>query len=96
MSTLIAAFLATTLTAFAAADTPPTARPGPDASGESGRPAAIPMDQIGAVAGKQYQGDALRITATTNGARLRCGFHKLQGRLGPDGSPHSMQKALYV
>jgi hypothetical protein len=37
----------------------------------------IPMDQIGAVAGKQYSGDGLSIVATPDGARLRCVFQKL-------------------
>jgi hypothetical protein len=42
--------------------------------------APIPLDQLGAVAGRQYQGDALGITATADGAILRCGFQKLEGR----------------
>jgi hypothetical protein len=47
--------------------------------------AAIPLDQLGAVAGKQYQGDALGIAATPEGARLRCGFQKLEGRATSEG-----------
>jgi len=37
------------------------------------------MDQIGAVVGKQYQGDGLFVAATPEGARLRCVFQKLEG-----------------
>ena len=40
----------------------------------------IPFSEIGAKATADYQGDALGITATTDGARLRCGFQKLEGR----------------
>jgi hypothetical protein len=40
----------------------------------------IPMDQIGALAGKQYQGDGLSVVATPEGARLRCVFQKLEVR----------------
>ena len=45
----------------------------------------IPMDQIGAVAGKQYHGDGLSVTATPEGARLRCVFQKLEGQATPEG-----------
>ena len=45
----------------------------------------IPMDQLGAVAGKQYQGDGLSVTATPDGARLRCVFQKLEGQVTPQG-----------
>ena len=45
----------------------------------------IPMDQIGAVAGKQYQGDGLSVTATPEGARLRCVFQKLEGEATREG-----------
>ena len=41
--------------------------------------APIPMDQIGAVAGKQYQGDGLAVTPTAAGARLHCVFQRLNG-----------------
>jgi hypothetical protein len=47
--------------------------------------APIPMDQIGAVACKQYQGDGLSMTATAKGARLRCVFQKLEGEATPQG-----------
>jgi hypothetical protein len=47
--------------------------------------APIPMDQIGAVAGKQYQGDGLSVAATPEGARLRCVFQKLEGQATPEG-----------
>ncbi len=43
------------------------------------------MDQIGAVAGKQYQGDGLSVAATPEGARLRCVFQKLEGEATPEG-----------
>jgi len=39
----------------------------------------IPFDQIGAAAEKQYHGDGLSVSATEDGARLRCVFQKLEG-----------------
>ncbi len=47
--------------------------------------ALIPMDQLGAVAGKQYQGDGLSVAATPDGARLRCAFQRLEGEVTRDG-----------
>ena len=47
--------------------------------------APIPMDQLGAVAGKQYQGDGLSVAATPDGARLRCAFQRLEGEVTRDG-----------
>ena len=47
--------------------------------------AHIPFSEIGAKATADYQGDALGITATPDGARLRCGFQKLEGRATPKG-----------
>jgi len=55
--------------------TPPTAE-GPPAN----RAEAIAWSQLGARAGADYQGDALAVTATAEGARLKCGFQKLEGR----------------
>src|ERR1039458_578848 len=49
------------------------------------QPAAIPFSDIGARATANYQGDALGITATTDGAHLRCGFQKLEGHATPEG-----------
>jgi Immunoglobulin domain len=49
------------------------------------QPAAIPFSDIGARATANYQGDALGVTATTDGARLRCGFQKLEGHATPEG-----------
>ncbi len=49
------------------------------------RAAAIPMDQIGAVAQKQYSGDGLSVVATDNGALLRCVFQRMEGRATADG-----------
>ncbi len=49
------------------------------------QPAAIPFSDIGARATANYQGDALGITATADGARLRCGFQKLEGHATPEG-----------
>jgi hypothetical protein len=48
-------------------------------------PSAIPFSDLGARATATYQGDALGITATANGARLRCGFQKLEGHATPEG-----------
>jgi hypothetical protein len=47
--------------------------------------APIPFSEIGAKATADYQGDALGITATPDGARLRCGFQKLEGHATPEG-----------
>lgn len=47
--------------------------------------AAIPFAEIGAKATADYQGDALGISATADGARLRCGFQKLEGRVTLEG-----------
>ena len=49
------------------------------------QPPAIPFPEIGARATANYQGDAMGITATTDGARLRCGFQKLEGQATPEG-----------
>lgn len=40
-------------------------------------PSVIPLSEVGARATAEYQGDALGITATADGARLQCGFQKL-------------------
>ncbi len=45
----------------------------------------IPIDQIAEVAGKQYQGDGLAVTATPDGARLHCVFQRLEGRATSEG-----------
>ena len=45
----------------------------------------IPPDQLGAVAGKQYSGDGLAVTATNDGARLRCAFQRIDGQVTGDG-----------
>jgi hypothetical protein len=45
----------------------------------------IPSSGIGAKATADYQGDALGITATPDGARLRCGFQKLEGHATAEG-----------
>ena len=49
------------------------------------QPPAIPFSDIGARATANYQGDALGVTATADGARLRCGFQKLEGHATPEG-----------
>jgi len=45
----------------------------------------IPISQLSAVAGKQYQGDGLSVSAAPDGARLRCAFQRLEGRVTPEG-----------
>src|ERR1019366_9066376 len=55
------------------------------ARAETQPPAAIPVSDIGARATANYQGDALGVTATADGARLRCGFQKLEGQATPEG-----------
>ncbi len=49
------------------------------------QPSAIPFSVIGARATASYQGDALGVTATPDGARLRCSFQKLDGHVTPEG-----------
>jgi len=46
---------------------------------------AIPLDQLGAVATKQVEGEGLSVTASENGARLRCAFQRLGGQATPEG-----------
>jgi hypothetical protein len=46
---------------------------------------AIPWSQIGATAGADYQGDALAVIPTTEGARLRCEFQRLEGEATREG-----------
>ena len=60
---------------------------GPTAPARAGTPppTAIPFSDIGARATANYQGDALGVTATADGARLRCGFQKLEGHATPEG-----------
>src|SRR5207249_6154085 len=45
----------------------------------------IPMDRIGAVAGKQYSGDGLTVAAIPNSARLNCVFQRLEGEATREG-----------
>ncbi len=47
--------------------------------------ARIPFSAIGAKATADYQGNALRVAATPGGARLGCGFQKLEGRATAQG-----------
>lgn len=45
----------------------------------------IPLSVLGAEAAGQCQGDALTVTATADGTRLRCGFQQLEARATPEG-----------
>jgi hypothetical protein len=47
--------------------------------------AAIPFDQIGAVAGKGYSGEGLAVAPSRGGARLRCVFQRLTAKLTTEG-----------
>jgi hypothetical protein len=47
--------------------------------------APIPFSEIGAKATADYQGDAIGITSTSEGARLHTGFQKLAGNVTPLG-----------
>jgi hypothetical protein len=80
---LLLLFAASILTSAArtqlAACTPPAANPAANKS------QPIPLDQVGKVAGKQYQGDGLSVTATAEGARLRCVFQRLEGQVTSEG-----------
>ena len=49
------------------------------------QPPAIPFSGIGARATANYQGDALGVTTTSEGTRLRCGFQKLEGQATAEG-----------
>ncbi len=51
----------------------------------TGDSAPIPWNEVGAAAGKQYQGDGLAVTATKDGAQLRSVFQKFEGQATPDG-----------
>ena len=46
---------------------------------------AIPWSQLGAKAGANYQGDALAVFPTAEGARLRCAFQRLEGEATREG-----------
>ena len=46
---------------------------------------SIPLDQLGAAATKQVEGDGLSITASGGGAVLRCTFQRLEGQATPAG-----------
>src|SRR5688572_21079239 len=46
---------------------------------------AIPWSQLGAKAGADYQGDALAVIPTAEGARLRCVFQRLEGEATREG-----------
>lgn len=48
-------------------------------------PPSIPLEQLGTVAGKQYHGEGLALTATAQGARLRCDFQRLEGVVTSEG-----------
>lgn len=45
----------------------------------------IPLNQLGAEAQKQYSGDGISITPTTEGALLRAAFQKLEGQASRQG-----------
>ncbi len=47
--------------------------------------AAIPLEQVGAVASAQYTGDGLAVSATSQGAHLRCVFQKMEGEATREG-----------
>ena len=47
--------------------------------------APISFSQLGAKATADYHGEALGVTAIPDGARLRCGFQKLEGRVTAEG-----------
>ena len=79
---LFALVSASVATAAASQPNPPAkaaaAAPGPTAK-------TIPWDQIGAKAGAIYQGGGPRVTPTAQGARLHCGFQRLDGEATRDG-----------
>lgn len=56
-----------------------SAQPPPEASSALHQSEVIPIEQLGVVASKQYQGDGLSVTATSDGAQLCCAFQRLEG-----------------
>lgn len=48
-------------------------------------PSAIPWSEIGSRATATYQGDGLAVTATRNGAQLKCVFQRLEGEVTAEG-----------
>src|SRR5213593_1343307 len=48
-------------------------------------PASAGRSQIGAKAGTDYTGDGLAVVPTTDGARLRCVFQRLEGEATREG-----------
>ena len=54
-------------------------------AGAESKSTGIPLSEIGARATADYQGEALEVVATAEGARLRCGFQKLEGRATAEG-----------
>ena len=62
-------------------------RPQPTATAvPSAAPAqVIPWSSLGAKAGEQYQGEALSVTPTAEGAQLHCGFQKMEGSATREG-----------
>ena len=46
---------------------------------------AIPWSDLGAKAGADYQGDALAVIPSAEGARLRCAFQRLEGEATREG-----------
>ena len=46
---------------------------------------AIPFDQLGVEAGKQYSGEGIGVTPTATGARLRASFQDLEAEATPEG-----------
>lgn len=68
----------------------PAAAPFPETQADAGQPAAnrsepIPIDQLGAAVGKQYQGDGVSVIATSEGARLQCIFQRVAGDVTREG-----------
>ena len=45
----------------------------------------IPWSELGAKAGTDYKGDGLAVISSTQGARLRCAFQRLEGEVTPEG-----------
>jgi hypothetical protein len=65
--------------AVATMDVGEAAPTNPTRSDTAGQPQPIAWNKLGAKATAQYSGDGLAVSATANGARLRCAFQKLEG-----------------
>ncbi len=75
----------TTITGTVTSNHGEAAPTNPTRSDTAGQPQPITWNELGAKATAQYSGDGLAVSATANGARVRCAFQKLEGDVTPEG-----------